>query len=122
MRFCDSWLSVSHHLSTMVVVITISVPQQRPLIRSSSALSRRCSLGQRIPLMLMYGSEWWNPNSHCLMEFIQMWPMQPVDHVVEWGEFKASFRGHYIPAGIMDRKLNEFLALTQGNRTVMQYA
>jgi hypothetical protein len=27
-----------------------------------------------------------------------------------------------IPAGIMDRKLNEFLALTQGTRTVLQYA
>jgi hypothetical protein len=48
--------------------------------------------------------------------------MQPVDHVVEWREFKAAFRGHHIPAGIMDRKLNEFLALTQGNRTVLQYA
>jgi hypothetical protein len=30
--------------------------------------------------------------------------------------------GHHIPAEIMDRKLNEFLALTQGNRTVLQYA
>jgi hypothetical protein len=40
--------------------------------------------------------------------------MQPVDHEVEWREFKAAFRGHHIPAGIMDRKLNEFLALTQG--------
>jgi hypothetical protein len=48
--------------------------------------------------------------------------MQPADHEVEWGEFKAAFRGHHIPAGIMDRKLNEFLALTQGNRTVLQYA
>jgi hypothetical protein len=48
--------------------------------------------------------------------------MQPIGHVVEWGEFKASFRGHHIPAGIMDRKLNEFLSLTQGNRTVLQYA
>jgi hypothetical protein len=48
--------------------------------------------------------------------------MQPVDHVVEWREFKAAFRGHHIPAGIMDRKLNEFLALTHGNRTVLQYA
>jgi hypothetical protein len=48
--------------------------------------------------------------------------MQPVDHVVEWGEFKAAFRGHHIPAGIMDRKLNEFLTLTQGSRTVLQYA
>jgi hypothetical protein len=48
--------------------------------------------------------------------------MQPVDHEVEWREFKAAFRGHHIPTGIMDRKLNEFLALTQGNRTVLQYA
>jgi hypothetical protein len=48
--------------------------------------------------------------------------MQPVDQEVEWREFKAAFRGHHIPAGIMDRKLNEFLALTQGNRTVLQYA
>jgi hypothetical protein len=48
--------------------------------------------------------------------------MQPVDHMVEWREFKAAFRGHHIPAGIMDHKLNEFLALTQGNRTVLQYA
>jgi hypothetical protein len=38
--------------------------------------------------------------------------MQPADHEVEWREFKAAFRGHHIPAGIMDRKLNEFLALT----------
>jgi hypothetical protein len=48
--------------------------------------------------------------------------MQPVDHEVEWREFKAAFRRHHIPTGIMDRKLNEFLALTQGNRTVLQYA
>jgi hypothetical protein len=48
--------------------------------------------------------------------------MQPVNHVVEWREFKEAFRGHYIRACIMDRKLNEFLALTQGNHTVLQYA
>jgi hypothetical protein len=35
---------------------------------------------------------------------------------------QGSFQGHHIPASIMDRKLNEFLALTQGNRTVLQYA
>jgi hypothetical protein len=48
--------------------------------------------------------------------------MHPVDHVVEWEEFKTAFRRHHILAGIMDRKLNEFLALTQGSRTVLQYA
>jgi hypothetical protein len=35
---------------------------------------------------------------------------------------QGSFQGHHIPACIMDCNLNEFLALTQGNRTVLQYA
>jgi hypothetical protein len=74
MRFCDSSLSVSHRPSIMVLVIITSVPQQRPPIRSFSVLSRRCSLGQKIYLMLLCGSGWWNPNSHCLMEIVQMWP------------------------------------------------
>jgi hypothetical protein len=48
--------------------------------------------------------------------------MLPAGHEVSWEEFKAAFRGHHIPAGILDRKLNEFLALNQGTRTVLQYA
>jgi hypothetical protein len=44
------------------------------------------------------------------------------DHVVTWEEFKTAFRGHHISAGILDRKLNKFLALTQGTRTLLQYA
>jgi predicted PolB exonuclease-like 3'-5' exonuclease len=48
--------------------------------------------------------------------------MLPADHEVTWEEFKTAFRGHHIPAGILDRKLNEFLALTQGTRTMLQYA
>ena len=44
------------------------------------------------------------------------------DHVVTWDEFKNAFRAHHIPKGLMKRKLNEFLALTKGNCTVMQYA
>ena len=47
--------------------------------------------------------------------------MLPADHVVNWNEFKLAFRDHHIPAGLLDRKLNEFLALTQGTRTVVQY-
>jgi hypothetical protein len=43
-------------------------------------------------------------------------------HEVSWEEFKTAFRGHHIPAGILDRKLNEFLALIQGTRMVLQYA
>jgi hypothetical protein len=48
--------------------------------------------------------------------------MLPADHEVTWEEFKMAFRGHHILAGILDRKLNEFLALTQGTHTVLQYA
>ena len=44
------------------------------------------------------------------------------DHVVNWNEFKDTFRAHHIPAGLLDLKLNEFLALTQGTRNVLQYA
>jgi hypothetical protein len=47
--------------------------------------------------------------------------MLPADHVVTWEEFKTAFRGHHIPAGILDRKLNEFLALTKGTHIVLQY-
>jgi hypothetical protein len=48
--------------------------------------------------------------------------MQPADHVVEWEEFKTAFKGHHILVGIMDYKLNEFLALTQRSHTMLQYA
>ena len=48
--------------------------------------------------------------------------MLPADHVVTWDEFKAAFRAHHILAGLLERKLNELLALTQGSRTMLQYA
>jgi hypothetical protein len=48
--------------------------------------------------------------------------MLPAGHEVSWEEFKTAFRGHHIPARILDRKLNEFLALNQGTHTVLQYA
>jgi hypothetical protein len=48
--------------------------------------------------------------------------MQPEGHVVTWEEFRNTFRAHHIPEGLIERKLNEFLAHTQGTRTVMQYA
>ena len=48
--------------------------------------------------------------------------MLPAGHEVSWEEFKTAFRGHHIPAGILDRKLNEFLALNQGTCTILQYA
>jgi hypothetical protein len=38
--------------------------------------------------------------------------MQPAGHVISWDEFRTAFRAHYIPEGLLERKLNEFLALT----------
>jgi hypothetical protein len=48
--------------------------------------------------------------------------MLPAGHEVSWEEFNTAFRGFHILAGILDRKLNEFLALNQGTRTILQYA
>jgi hypothetical protein len=48
--------------------------------------------------------------------------MQPAGHVITRDEFWTAFRAHHIPEGLIERKLNEFLNLTQGTRTVMQYA
>ena len=48
--------------------------------------------------------------------------MQPAEHVISWEEFRTAFRSHHIPEGLIERKLNEFLALNQGTRTVLQYA
>ncbi|WVZ63559.1 hypothetical protein U9M48_013182 [Paspalum notatum var. saurae] len=47
--------------------------------------------------------------------------MQQQGHVVTWGELRAAFRAHYIPASLMEQKQREFRELKQGNRTVMQY-
>ncbi|XP_072149544.1 uncharacterized protein [Setaria viridis] len=48
--------------------------------------------------------------------------MLPADHVISWNEFKTAFRAHHIPEDLLERKLNEFLALHQGNRDVLHYA
>jgi hypothetical protein len=40
---------------------------------------------------------------------------------VTWVEFHEAFHAHFIPDGIMLMKLEEFLALKQGDQFVMQY-
>ena len=47
--------------------------------------------------------------------------MQPMDHHVTWLEFTTTFRQYYIPAGLLNRKLSEFVELKQGNMTIMEY-
>src|SRR6185312_12927155 len=48
--------------------------------------------------------------------------MFPAGTQFTWAKFKEAFRAHHIPAGVMRRKLNEFLALKQGNNNVLQYS
>jgi hypothetical protein len=37
--------------------------------------------------------------------------MQQVDHQVTWQEFTTTFREYFIPMGVLNRKLSEFLDL-----------
>jgi len=39
-----------------------------------------------------------------------------------WAQFREAFKAHHIPAVVIRRKLTEFLALKQGNNSVIQYA
>jgi hypothetical protein len=47
--------------------------------------------------------------------------LQPVDHRVTWQEFTVAFRECYISAGVLNRKLMEFLDFRQGSMSVMDY-
>ena len=47
--------------------------------------------------------------------------MQLADHRVTWQEFTTAFHEYYIPTGLLNRKLTEFLDLKQGSMTVMDY-
>ena len=40
---------------------------------------------------------------------------------VTWEQFKLAFRGHHIPLGLMHMKVAEFMRLTQGTKTLMEY-
>jgi hypothetical protein len=45
-----------------------------------------------------------------------------VDYQVSWVEFRDAFRAHYIPAGMMRKKHQEFMDLKQGGRFVHDYS
>jgi hypothetical protein len=45
----------------------------------------------------------------------------PPNAQISWREFTEAFRGVYIPQGLTEMKLGEFLALNQGTKTVTQY-
>jgi hypothetical protein len=45
----------------------------------------------------------------------------PPNAQISWTEFTKSFHGVYIPPGLVEMKLGEFLALNQGTKTMTQY-
>jgi hypothetical protein len=47
--------------------------------------------------------------------------IQPIGHQVTWEEFKLAFWEHYVPEGVLQMKIEEFIRLKQGGDTVMQY-
>jgi hypothetical protein len=47
---------------------------------------------------------------------------RPTDYQVTWAEFCDAFRAHYIPAGVMRKKRQEFMDLKQGGRSMYDYS
>jgi hypothetical protein len=47
--------------------------------------------------------------------------MLPPNVPITWDQFKAAFRGNYIPLGLMAMKHTEFMRLTQGNKSLTEY-
>jgi hypothetical protein len=45
----------------------------------------------------------------------------PPNVPITWDQFKAAFRGNYIPLGLMAMKHTEFMRLTQGNKSLTEY-
>jgi hypothetical protein len=43
---------------------------------------------------------------------------RPADYQVSWAEFHDAFHAHYIPAGMMRKKHQEFMDLEQGGKSV----
>src|SRR4051812_28748729 len=56
-------------------------------------------------------AQWWSTHKRSLT----------AGEVITWEDFQSAFRARYIPQGIIDRKQEEFLNLTQGNMTVEAY-
>jgi hypothetical protein len=46
----------------------------------------------------------------------------PADYQVSWIEFRSAFCAHYILAGVMTRKNQEFMDLKRGGRTMHDYS
>ena len=117
LKFCGSWYNLSSNRGVGIMLIK----------RKKRATSPRCSLKRTSHLTRTLG---FTQSSPSFLYWLLLVPkrtrlamprssfadhyhgMLPADHVVNWNEFKLAFRDHHIPAGLLDRKLHEFLALT----------
>ena len=45
----------------------------------------------------------------------------PEDAQITWNQFKAAFRGHYIPPGLMSMNHIEFMRLRLGTKSLTEY-
>ena len=88
----DAWIRI---IESRFVLLTHPCSAQRRAIFAAEQLRGEARL-------------WWD----------DLVSMQPAAHIFTWEEFRTAFRAHHIPRGLLDRKLNEFLALTQGSRSV----
>jgi hypothetical protein len=87
----------------------LRVMEQKFLLLDITEQLKVCFAAQQL---LGTASAWWDTCN----------AMQPVDHHVTWPEFTTAFREYYIPAGLLNRKVTEFLELTQGNMSMLDYA
>jgi len=54
---------------------------------------------------------WW---SHHLTTYLEGTP-------ITWKHFTTAFRGNYIPPGVVEMKVGEFMRLSQGTKSVKEY-
>jgi hypothetical protein len=47
---------------------------------------------------------------------------RPADYQLSWTEFRSAFHDHYIPAGVMRKKCQEFINLKQDGRSMHNYS
>jgi hypothetical protein len=77
---------------------------------------RRCTKVQKT---LFAAQQLWGDDSAWWANYTAT---RPTDYHVSWAEFRDAFHAHYIPAGVMRKKRQEFMDLQQGRRSVNDYS
>jgi len=102
------------------------LPMFTPMAKPLDAKHWLCILEQKFLLLTVTDEQKVRFAVQQLMGSASAWSdtfnaMQQLDHRVTWQEFTATFREFYIPAGVLNRKLTEFLDWRHGSMSVMDY-